>query len=71
MRDCLRRLRRYALELSEGYLQAVFVEMFGGSVPNRTVALKPLGDLCTKITDGTHVTPGTCQVACRFCRSRT
>ena len=26
--DRLRRLRRYALELSEGYLQAVFVEMF-------------------------------------------
>ena len=27
--DRLRRLRRYALELSDGYLQAVFVEMFG------------------------------------------
>ena len=32
--DGLRRLRRYALELSEGYLQAVFVEMFGDPVRN-------------------------------------
>jgi type I restriction enzyme S subunit len=32
--DRLRRLRRYALELSEGYLQAVFVEMFGEPLRN-------------------------------------
>jgi type I restriction enzyme S subunit len=32
--DRLRRMRRYALELSEGYLQAVFVEMFGDPVRN-------------------------------------
>lgn len=32
--DRLRRLRRYALELSEGYLQAVFMEMFGDPVRN-------------------------------------
>jgi type I restriction enzyme S subunit len=32
--DRLRRLRRYALELSEGYLQAVFVEIFGDPVRN-------------------------------------
>ncbi|HOQ97903.1 MAG TPA: restriction endonuclease subunit S [Anaerolineae bacterium] len=32
--DRLRRLRRYALELSEGYVQAVFVEMFGEPVAN-------------------------------------
>jgi type I restriction enzyme S subunit len=32
--DRLRRLRRFALELSEGYLQAVFVEMFGDPVRN-------------------------------------
>ena len=32
--DRLRRLRRYALELSAGYLQAVFVEMFGDPVRN-------------------------------------
>jgi type I restriction enzyme S subunit len=32
--DRLRRMRRYALELSGGYLQAVFVEMFGDSESN-------------------------------------
>ncbi len=32
--DRLRRLRRYALELGEGYLQAVFVEMFGDPATN-------------------------------------
>jgi len=32
--DRLRRLRRYALELSGGYLQAVFLEMFGDPVTN-------------------------------------
>ena len=55
--DRLRRLRRYALELSEGYLQAVFVEMFGDPVRNLALRLEPLGELCIKITDGTHVTP--------------
>lgn len=32
--DRLRRLRRYALEMSAGYLQAVFVEMFGDTFVN-------------------------------------
>jgi type I restriction enzyme S subunit len=32
--DRLRRLRRYALDVSAGYLQAVFVEMFGDPVRN-------------------------------------
>jgi type I restriction enzyme S subunit len=32
--DRLRRLRRYALEVSAGYLQAVFVEMFGELTAN-------------------------------------
>lgn len=32
--DRLRRLRRYALEMSDGYLQAVFLEMFGDPVTN-------------------------------------
>jgi type I restriction enzyme S subunit len=32
--DRLRRQRRYALELSAGYLQAVFLEMFGDPVRN-------------------------------------
>ena len=32
--DRLRRLRRYALEMSESYLQAVFLEMFGDPATN-------------------------------------
>ncbi len=32
--DRLRRLRRFALAMSEGYLQAVFLEMFGDPVTN-------------------------------------
>ena len=32
--DRLRRLRRYALELGDSYLQSVFVEMFGDPVKN-------------------------------------
>jgi type I restriction enzyme S subunit len=32
--DRLRRLRRYALEMSEGYLQSVFLEMFGDPIKN-------------------------------------
>ncbi len=56
--DRLRRLRRYALEVSAGYLQAVFVEMFGDPVRN------PMGwqrgklkDLCSEIVDCPHSTP--------------
>lgn len=44
--DRLRRLRRYALELSEGYLQAVFVEMFGDPVRNpKGWEIVELGDI--------------------------
>jgi type I restriction enzyme, S subunit len=44
--DRLRRLRRYALELSDGYLQAVFVEMFGDPVRNpKGWRIAELGDI--------------------------
>jgi type I restriction enzyme, S subunit len=56
--DRLRGLRRYALEMSAGYLQAVFLEMFGDPVTNpmgwEVVKLK---DISRQITDGTHKTP--------------
>jgi type I restriction enzyme S subunit len=46
--DRLRRLRRYALDLSESYQQAVFVEMFGDPVTNpmgwKIVSLEELGE---------------------------
>lgn len=52
--DRLRRLRRYACELSEGYLQSVFLEMFGDPMSNpRGWKIKTLSDLKTKFAYGT------------------
>ncbi len=49
--DRLRRLRRFALEMSEGYLQAVFLEMFGDPVTNpigwEVVPVSKLGKVTT------------------------
>lgn len=56
--DRLRRLRRYALELSGTYLQSVFLEMFGD--PSKNVKKWPtdyLYQLCDKIVDCPHSTP--------------
>ena len=54
--DRLRRLRRYALELSVGYLQAVFVEMFGDLMAiQRRWPEHPLGnlaDIASGVTKG-------------------
>jgi type I restriction enzyme S subunit len=51
--DRLRRIRRYALQLSDTYLQSVFLEMFGNPVTNpkrwKTVKLE---DVCREITVG-------------------
>lgn len=57
--DRLRRLRRYVLELGDTYLQSVFLEMFGDALAgkDKNAPLTPLEQVCTKITDGTHVTP--------------
>ncbi len=54
--DHLRRLRRYIRELSDGYLQAVFLEMFGNPVLNprgwKTDLLGSLGAGKNAIVDG-------------------
>jgi type I restriction enzyme S subunit len=51
--DRLRRLRRYARELSDGYLQSVFLEMFGDPVSNpRGWPMHKLGKHLTFITSG-------------------
>jgi type I restriction enzyme S subunit len=56
--DRLRRLHRYARELSDGYLQSVFLEMFGDPVSNPMGwALIHLNDLCEKVIDCPHETP--------------
>lgn len=53
--DRLRRLRRYARELSDGYLQSVFLEMFGDPVSNpRGWEVKTLSELKTKFAYGTN-----------------
>jgi type I restriction enzyme S subunit len=56
--DRLRRLRRYARELSAGYLQSVFLEMFGDPVTNpRGWERKTLKDVIVSVKDGPHVSP--------------
>lgn len=45
--DRLRRLRRYARELSDGYLQSVFLEMFGDPIFNiKRWPISELQNLC-------------------------
>ena len=51
--DRLRQLRRTAHDLGDALLQSVFLEMFGGGKWERTT----LGEICSLIRDGTHVTP--------------
>lgn len=56
--DRIRRLRRHARQLSDSFLQSIFFQMFGDVTKGTsTIPLVPLEELCTKITDGTHVTP--------------
>uniref|UniRef100_A0ACD5GZ52 Restriction endonuclease subunit S n=1 Tax=Desertifilum tharense IPPAS B-1220 TaxID=1781255 RepID=A0ACD5GZ52_9CYAN len=56
--DRLRRTRRYALQLSDTYLQSVFLEMFGDPVTNpKGWKIVEIGDVCIKVTDGTHQPP--------------
>lgn len=51
--DQLRRLRRYSLEVGEGYLQAVFLEMFGDPATNsRNWPSYTLRSIATRISDG-------------------
>ena len=54
--DRLRRLRRYALELSEGFLQSVFLEMFGDLQDNhhnwKIANLGFVSDIPTGVTKG-------------------
>jgi len=50
--DRVRRLRRFALEMSEGYLQAVFLEMFGEQLRNASQSTE-MGKLVTITGGGT------------------
>ncbi len=56
--DRLRRTRRYALELSDSFLPAAFLELFGDPLEDRNGRTStPLEDVTTQITDGEHATP--------------
>jgi len=56
--DRLRRTRHYALQLSDTFLQSVFLEMFGDPVTNyKGWDIKILSDIAHKITDGEHLNP--------------
>ena len=53
--DRLRRLRRYARQISDGYLQSVFLEMFGDPKKNpKEYGLVKLGDLMSFMTSGSR-----------------
>jgi type I restriction enzyme, S subunit len=55
--DRLRRTRHYARQLSDTFLQSVFVEMFGDLRINpRRFEMQLLGDVCD-VRDGTHDSP--------------
>jgi type I restriction enzyme S subunit len=56
--DRLRRLRRTARELSDTYLQSVFLGMFGDPVSNPMGWERAtLGDVIVSVKDGPHVSP--------------
>ena len=56
--DRLRRTRRYSLQLSNTYLQSVFLEMFGDPSTNQKGWEKStIEEISTQVTDGEHTTP--------------
>ncbi|MUK50035.1 restriction endonuclease subunit S [Aliivibrio fischeri] len=56
--DAIRQKRKQAIELADEFLRSVFLDMFGDPVTNpKGWEVKPLSELTTKITDGTHKTP--------------
>jgi type I restriction enzyme, S subunit len=56
--DRMRRLRQHALEMSDTYLQSVFLEMFGDVNRNtKKMEISSVGDVCLVVTDGTHQPP--------------
>lgn len=54
----LKNLRQEANEDTNSIIQALFSEMFGDPIKNeKNYTVKPLVEICHRITDGTHVTP--------------
>ena len=56
--DALKRKDQELLKKYDELAQAIFIDMFGDPVKNeKGWEVKKLGEICTKITDGTHDTP--------------
>ncbi|MDP1815430.1 MAG: restriction endonuclease subunit S [Leadbetterella sp.] len=56
--DALRRNDEELLKKYEDLAQAIFIDMFGDPVKNeKGWEVRKLGEISTKITDGTHITP--------------
>ena len=56
--DTIRRKRLEAIDLSDQFLRSVFLDMFGDPVTNpKGWEVKELGEVCHRITDGTHQPP--------------
>jgi type I restriction enzyme, S subunit len=56
--DRLRRTRQHAIELTDTFLPAAFLERFGNPIRNsERWPTIPLSEVCDNITDGTHDTP--------------
>jgi type I restriction enzyme S subunit len=56
--DAIRRKREQAIQLADEFLRSLFLDMFGDPVRNpKGWPVTSLGELCTRITDGTHQPP--------------
>ncbi len=55
--DAIRRKRNQSIQLADDLLRSIFMDMFGDPVTNpKGWDIRPLGELCKKITDGEHGT---------------
>lgn len=69
--DRLRRMRRYALELSDTFLPAAFIKLFGDPQSNPKNWPKCyLGDVILSAQDGPHVSPEYCKQGVPFLSTR-
>ncbi|ASD22832.1 restriction endonuclease subunit S [Cryobacterium sp. LW097] len=55
--DELRTKRRRALTLLDELADSLFIKMLGDAAVDKPIETRSLGELCTKITDGTHQAP--------------
>ena len=56
--ESLKQKREQANEEANKIIQSIFYERFGDPIKNeKNYPVKPLVEICNKITDGTHVTP--------------